>query len=629
MEGKRTWRNVFLWIMVIFAIVYSLPTLIGRDSLPKWFAGDSEGKGGIFSKKLNFGLDLQGGLQLRYKVDWQEATKQSVRKIADGIRTQVVKLKAEGDNKNFDDLDKADWTKYSAFVEIVSDENTDYNAVLVKFKDQKTADQIDKKFISEQLDERFEYYSMPGGAAKSGPVFKLLLPDEEAYKIRTQVVSETKDTIGRRIEAFGLVDPDIRAAGDDYIVVQIPGVGKSQMDTVRQRIGQTAQLTLRIVDTANTWLASQDKQLRDFRLKNPERAMDIVLVSNSAGHNAPGSTYLGPYVRSSKKSELIHFINTLKLPTNRLMGFEKVEVRQKGQAPESFWRTQLLEARADITGDHLAQARVSYDEKGPYVSLDFDSEGGRIFANLTEKNVENYMAIMLDEDINSSPQIQEKIGGGRARITLGGGGSNSRQVLTDTQGLVKMLNHGAYKAPVYKVMDTEVGPSLGADSVAAGKYALLVGMLLVICFMILIYRGSGLVAVTVLTLNMLFILVLLISLNAALTLPGMAGIILTIGMAVDANIIIFERIREELRAGRKPMAAIDAGYEKAFSTIVDANITTALAGAILFLGTSGPIHGFAVTLLLGIVCSVFTAVYMSRRIFNWWLESRRPEKLSI
>jgi len=225
MEGKRTWRNVFLWIMVIFAIVYSLPTLMGRDSLPKWFAGDSEGKGGIFSKKLNFGLDLQGGLQLRYKVDWQEATRQSVRKIADGIRTQVIKLKAEADNKNLDELEKDDWTKYSKFVDIVSDEGTDYNAVLVKFTDEETAQQIDKTFISEQLDERFEYYSVPGDKDAKGPVFKLLLPDQEAYKIRDQVLSETKDTIGRRIAAFGLMDPDIRAAGDDYIVVQMPGVG--------------------------------------------------------------------------------------------------------------------------------------------------------------------------------------------------------------------------------------------------------------------------------------------------------------------------------------------------------------------------------------------------------------------
>ena len=342
---------------------------------------------------------------------------------------------------------------------------------------------------------------------------------------------------------------------------------------------------------------------------------------------------MGPYLRAERKSELMDFASdpSLGLPEGRMLGYEKVELRNKQGQPtgEAFWKTLMLFDKAGITGDYLARASVSPDDTSVYaVTLVFNAEGGRIFADLTEKNVDEYMAIMLDEEVNSAPVIKERIGGGQARITLGSS-SNPQQILKECQGLTKVLNQGAYAAPVYKDMDHEVGPSLGADSVAAGKFSMALGMLLVVLFMLLYYRGSGIVAVTVLVLNLLFILGLLVSMNAALTLPGMAGIILTIGMAVDANIIIFERIREEIAAGRKARAALDAGYEKAFSTILDANITTALAGFILLNYTSGPIRGFAVTLLLGILCSVFTAVYVSRRIFNWWLDSRQPDSLSI
>ena len=272
---------------------------------------------------------------------------------------------------------------------------------------------------------------------------------------------------------------------------------------------------------------------------------------------------------------------------------------------------------------------MGYNEKQvPVVNLDLDSIGTGLFGDLTAKNVGEYMAIMLDETVASAPVINEKIPGGRVQISMGGG-RGPQVILKEAQGLVTVLNQGAYQAPVYKVHDHEVGASLGHDSVQAGKMSITFGSLVVIIFMMIYYKLSGVIAVCALLLNMVFILALLVSFNSALTLPGMAGIILTIGMAVDANIIIFERIREEIRAGRGPRAAIDTGYAKALSTILDANITTALAGIILLNYTSGPIRGFAVTLLMGIVCSVFTAVYVCHRMFNWYLAARSPETLSI
>ena len=203
-------------------------------------------------------------------------------------------------------------------------------------------------------------------------------------------------------------------------------------------------------------------------------------------------------------------------------------------------------------------------------------------------------------------------------------------MLQEAQNLTTVLTHGAYKAPVHKIHDHQVGPSLGKDTIQAGVISFVVGSVLVLLFMLMYYRGAGVVANIALLLNVLFVLTVLVTLNAALTLPGIAGIILTVGMAVDANVIIYERIREEIRRGKTPRVSIETGYEKAFWTIVDAQVTTALAAIILLNFTSGPIYGFAVTLLIGIVSSIFTALYITRLIFFWMLDKRIiREKVSI
>jgi preprotein translocase subunit SecD len=287
-------------------------------------------------------------------------------------------------------------------------------------------------------------------------------------------------------------------------------------------------------------------------------------------------------------------------------------------------------AETRVSGEHLARSAVFYKQSGePYVSLTFTALGASLFGEVTETNVGEYLAIMLDDDINSAPVIKEAITGGAAQISLGGNRS-SNEMLSEAQSLVTVLTHGAYKAPVHKIQDHEVGPSLGKDSIDAGVMSLAVGGILVIIFMLIYYQLAGVVANIALILNLLFVLAILIAFNSALTLPGLAGIVLTIGMAVDANVIIYERIREELRAGKMARPAIETGYSKSFWTIIDAQLTTALAGVILMNFTSGPIYGFAVTLLIGIVCSVFTALFVSKLIFNWMLDKRIiKERVSI
>lgn len=608
-----------LWLVIVLSVLYIVPTFVAKDSLPQWY-------GDVFSKRLNFGLDLQGGLELRYTVDWKKAIEQNGVKLADSVKSRIVDELARKDDKAPANLSAAEWNEYASQVLV---ETPGYSVIRLVFKDAASAKTLDNTEFQDQLDQRYSYEPI------NDRTWELVMRDDQVNAIREEVVSQTRQTISKRVEAIGLVDPDVRIAGDSDVVVQIPGVKPDEMQSVRRRVGQAAQLTLRMVDNDSKWMASVDTKLAAYKAdpRNADWANSLALVKTSQSerqdYGYADRTWYGPYLRADRKSELVRFVRTLDVPAGYVVGYEEDIIRDRNLVKEKFMRTQLVFSKANITGDHLSRAQVGYESRtgAPYVSLDFNSEGGRIFAELTEKNVKEYMAIMLDTTVVSAPIINEKIGGGRAQITMGG--TSAQVKLEESRALTQVLNNGAYKAPVFEVHHHQVGPTLGKDSVSAGTLSMVLGLGLVIIFMFLYYRGAGAIAVTVLMLNMVFIIALLVSLNAALTLPGMAGIILTIGMAVDANIIIFERIREEAATGRPPRAAVDAGYQKALSTILDANITTALAGIILLMYTSGPIRGFAVTLLIGILCSVITAVYISRGIFNWYLNSRQPKTLSI
>ena len=284
----------------------------------------------------------------------------------------------------------------------------------------------------------------------------------------------------------------------------------------------------------------------------------------------------------------------------------------------------LVKKKVLLTGDYLTDARVQFDSQfgEPYVSIDFDRTGGRLFEEITGDNVKKRLAIVLDNTVYSAPTIQERISGGSARIT----GSFTYEEAHD---LAIVLRAGALPASVKILEERTVGPSLGHDSIRTGFMSMVIGFVFVVIFMVIYYKGAGLVADTVLLLNVLLIVAGLAALQATLTMPGIAGIILTIGMAVDANVLIYERIREEMRVGKTPHAAVEAGYGKATLTILDANITTLVAALVLFQFGTGPVKGFAVTLSLGIASSLFTAIIVSRAVFDYFLIYRRVRTLSI
>ena len=277
-----------------------------------------------------------------------------------------------------------------------------------------------------------------------------------------------------------------------------------------------------------------------------------------------------------------------------------------------------------LTGDTIKDARVRYDSQfgRPYVSLEFDKIGARIFEQVTAENVNRRLAIVLDENVYSAPTIRERIAGGSAEIT----GDFTPDEAAD---LAIVLRAGSLPASVQVLQKWTVSPTLGTDSIRKGLMSIALGFVVVILFMIFYFRYSGIVANVALILNLLVIMAVLALFQATLTLPGIAGIVLTIGMAVDANVLIFERIKEEQRTGKTVRAAIEAGYSKAFLTIVDANITTLIAALVLFQFGTGQVKGFAVTLTIGVITSMFTAIFVTRTIFEAWLENRKIEKLSI
>jgi len=600
-EKKRNWKGIFVVVLAVVAIGQVLPTFV---EMPEFYSS-------VFEQQLNYGLDLQGGLELKYTVDYKKAISDNTNRLRDTLRDRLVAEVAKKQGKDGDTLTDKERDELGKRFQI---DRADYNRLTVAYNNAEDAALLTDDVV-DTIDLRFELRTSDTGA-------ELFLPDKAVGEIKDDIVNQTVNVIRKRVDAFGLVEPDVRRSGDADIDVQLPGLKERQMKTIREKIGQAAQLSFRMLVPDSKLFDDKQQAVADYKAKNVEKAKTLTWQADGTR---------GAWLRSERKSEILGFVRSIKVPDDILVGYEFVEVKDPitNNVTDRYWRTYNLEANAPLTGDNLTRAAVGYDEKGqPVANLEFDSRGSRIFGDITTKNVGNLMAIMLDGDVASAPRINEPITGGRCQITLGGGRSQA-QVMEEARALVTVLNNGAYKAPVVKVHDIAVGPSLGADAVKSGMFSIILGFALAFAFMLLYYRQAGVIANIALLFNLVLVLAALVSFNAALTLPGMAGIVLTVGMALDANVLIFERIREEVRAGRSVRNALDLGYGKAFWTIFDAQITTAIAGFVLMQYATGPIYGFAVTLLVGIGCSMFTAIFVTRVIYNWMLDHGRLEELSI
>ena len=438
--------------------------------------------------------------------------------------------------------------------------------------------------LKAQIQKMIDDYPIFSETESAGSANRLVwdLREAEGKRIKDSAINQALETIRNRIDQFGVAEPIVLRQGLKQIVVQLPGVKEPKR--ARDLIKETALLEFKMLD--------EDNQLK---LDLPAR------------------------IPKDKEAEILKQTEG-KLPEGDQILFLRGVDKDGGR---EYLVPNLVKKRVMLTGDVLTDAKVSIGQfNDPYVSITFDGKGGREFERITGDNIKKRMAIVLDNTIYSAPVIQDRITGGRAQIT----GSFSMQEAND---LAIVLRAGALPAPLKIIQDLTVGPSLGKDSIEKGVTATLFAGAMVVVFMIVYYRLSGVIADFALMLNLLCLIGALSALNATLTLPGIAGIVLTIGMGVDSNVLIFERIREELRLGKAVRLAVDGGYDKALLTIVDSHVTTLITGVALFLFGTGPIKGFAVTLCLGIGINLFTALIGTKVIFDLLNQRHKVGQLSI
>ena len=416
----------------------------------------------------------------------------------------------------------------------------------------------------------------------------------------------------KALELLAALDPSLESALDDNGRITLTMTEDAIKDRRNSAITQSIEIVRRRIDETGVREPTIQRQGED-RILVQVPGVDPERIKRLLGKTAKMTFHL-----VDNKTTVTQAMAG-RVPPGSMLVPSADEVAADGRP-----RMYLVKRKVDVSGEHLIDAQPSFSQQTnqPIVNFRFDAAGGKRFGDTTSKNVGTQLAIILDGKIVSAPNIREPILGGTGQIS----GSFSVQ---ETQDLSLLLRAGALPAPLTILEERSVGSGLGADSIAAGKIASILGLVLVVVFMGSAYGLFGLMADVALFANIVLIVGALSVLQATLTLPGIAGIVLTIGMAVDANVLIFERIREEVRAGRTPISAIDAGYSRAITTIIDANVTTLIAALLLYQFGSGPVRGFAVTLAIGIVTSMFTAIMLTRLIVVTWLRKRRPSELPI
>lgn len=565
-----------IWALVPSITYFRLPpserneTSVFEKARPKWAP----------AKHLNLGLDLQGGIHLVMGVEVDKAVREKAVRRAEEIAAELERKDIKG-------------------VEVKGDPDT--GIVTAAAPDITKA----KNLIS---DEYTDMYIRRVGEGS----FELAMKDDAVKQLKESAVDQAVKAIRNRVDKWGVSEPTIAKRGDASILVQLPGY--SNPEKAKELIGKTAQLEFKIVDDTDTALTT----LKDL----PQG----VTLDWDRYTGAGDATVSSPYLASKDRTLLEQYAKD-KAPKDRAFAIGKLEDRLKGQ---TTYRTYLLEKKAGLTGEYITDARVAFDNSPgegnrPYVQLTFNKTGADLFGKLTKENVKRRMAIVLDDTVDSAPIIQTEIPGGICSIHLGGL-KPINEILEEAKDLALVLKSGALPAPVRILEERSVGASLGPELIRRGSMAALVGLLAVLCFMAFYYRFSGVVADVALVLNGLVVLAIMAALNSTLTLPGIAGFVLTLGMAVDANVLINERIREELKTGKQIAAAVRTGYEKVFWTIFDGHVTALVAGFVIRAYGSGPVRGFATTLIIGLLASMFTSIVVTRAIVEWFVGHGRLHK---
>lgn len=561
------WRIFAVLLVIVFGILTLLPNF---TTLPQgwWLSKD----------KLKYGLDIQGGLHLVLGVDVRGVLQEKLERYGESLKQELSK-----DSKEPISITAAKVEPSGASDHLV-----------LTFPDKAS---VEKGWTS--LSKKYYFFQE---VSRTDTTLTVKYSDLYVNEMKKNTLDQAIETIRNRIDEFGVSEPSITAQGEDRILVQLPGL--KEAERAKELINRTARLEFMIVSE---------------KMK-PDELAKMIDETEKAGNYS---------LKDMKYSAYVKRVNEdlkAKLPDHTKVLFEKAPNTDKmelGKIPL------LLETTTGLGGESVKDAFVAQGEFGePEVSMNFNPEGANKFAEITGNNVNRQMAIVLDDVVYSAPNIKGKIAGGSARITLGGA-RDFNAIQGEAKIISMALRAGALPAKLEQLEERTIGPSLGADAIKKGQRAAIIGGLLVVLFMLVWYKAFGVIADLAILINVTLIYAILSALEATLTLPGLAGIALTVGMAVDANVIINERIKDELRLGGSMTTAIREGYRKAFSAVFDANIMTAATSFVLMYFGTGPVRGFAVTLLIGICTTMFANVFVTHVILDFLFGKVKLKKIAI
>jgi preprotein translocase subunit SecD len=573
--------------------------------------------------KLVAGLDLRGGLRLVYAVDVDTAIKDKRDNYYEDLRREAAKVLGliKEDEVPTDEI----YAKLREKVEVEAP-RTPTNVIRVRVKPGTDPSKLDDRFL-----ERFRS-ELGFTRTTDQRNFEFKVKTSVENSIRERAVGQAKDIIGRRVDELGLREAAVSTRDED-IIVEVPGEDEKSFAQIRDTISKTARLEFKLLDDDTDFFGELSKTLQKETLpEGLEFRQETVPVGRDAAGDLRQRTNtfailnkLPTETTAQTQQRFREWVATLPVPADREVGYELVKRtvdEVSGKEEESGFRTFYLKSRAEVTGDQIRDAGASPQQGqgtlgGWVVNLTFNDRGGKIFETITGNNIKRRFAIILDGRISSAPVIQNKIGGGHCQITLGAGDPEAQ--LREARQLELVLRSGALPAPISPSNEQRIGPSLGRDSIKLAVQGALGGTSLVLLFMLLYYHRAGLIADLAVGLNLFLQLAVLASFGASMTLPGIAGLTLTVGMSVDNNILINERIREEIALGKSMRAAVEVGYKRALAAIVDGHVTTVIAGIVLAQYGTGPLKGFAVTLMVGVICNVFTGVLVTRLMFDLWV----------
>ncbi len=609
MERAWYWRVALIAGVTLFSLYELVPSWYyfslppdqrnGAEyekSVPRW-APDP-------NRHLNLGLDLQGGILLSMGVDVDRAVKAKVARRADEI---------------------GDFLKEKGLT--VTAAGTSPDGARVEIRGPDTA-----KIADTVLDHYGSEMNAPGGAP-AGAVWFGFKPSA-IQDFKSKAVEQAEKTIRNRVDKWGVTEPDIKRKANSQIQIQLPGF--KDPEKAKELLGRTAQLEFKIADDASTALDGVRGKLPPcpgeegiMKLPLPDTGCWTVERVELPGGGAREETMIAATRRDQLEAAIDKYAKPLIAPDQEI-GIGESSVGT-GPVRDRYYRTYLLHAKTELTGDYIADARAATDTSStgmnrPVVVFTMSPEGARLMEKLTSANLGRRMATVLDGKVETAPYIQGKIAA-NGQITLGQQ-RGFQEMFQEASDIALVLKAGALPAPVTISEERTVGATLGPELVKKGTTAALLGFLLVVLFMIAYYRASGLIADVALLLNGLLVLAIMAIVGSTLTLPGIAGFVLTLGMAVDANVLINERIREEMRAGKTVKQSVDQGYDKVFWTIVDSHVTTLSAGVVLMNYGSGPVRGFAVTLIIGLAASMFTSIVVTRAIMDFFTR-RDTARLSV